>query len=734
MAFAQSSTDVAILLVDDDPRNLIALEAMLSDLDLTIVGAGSAREALRELLRRDFALILLDVQMPEIDGIEAATLIRSRERNKHIPIIFLTAYSQSDEHVARGYSVGAVDFLFKPPVAEVLRSKVSVFVELHRKTKELETHAELLRLAERRDHERRLAEFRASLEAATLRAEMEAERRANERLQLLADVATELLSNGDPRPLLTNMSRRFVRHLGFEVCMAYLCPEAGDRLALVGSAGLEGRASVRGEITLDRGRWSEEVFTRRRRIVSGTSDEPDPPQWLRELELASYAVFPLTVQERVFGLVACGRTGPEPLGLDDIATMQVVCDQTAMALERDRLIGRLREHADELADAHRRKDEFLAMLAHELRNPLAPMAYALELVRDQVASDSPLASFHEVMERQLGHLTRMVDDLLDVSRITSGKIELKRAPVKANVVIEQALQTSMPLIEKHGHTYRVDVLAEDVTVFADATRLTQVVANLLNNAARYTDPGGHIDVVAERDGSELVLKVSDNGRGIPRDMLPRVFDLFVQADRSRDRAQGGLGLGLTLVRRLVEMHGGTVTVTSPGPGQGSEFTVRLPIPPTAIRDKEIEADAVVPTSAMGSAPLRILVVEDNDDSRDMLQMLLEGQGHSVDVASDGLSGLERLLESSPDVALVDVGLPGIDGYDLARRVRERRATTGGAALRLVALTGYGQAEDRARALAAGFDEHLVKPVTAVDLQRVLSRGAHSHADASAARS
>jgi signal transduction histidine kinase/DNA-binding response OmpR family regulator len=730
MPMSQSSTDVAILLVDDDPRNLIALEAMLSDLDLVIVGASSAREALREVLRRDFALILLDVQMPEIDGIEAATLIRSRERNKHIPIIFLTAYSQTDEHVARGYSVGAVDFLFKPPVPEVLRSKVSVFVELHRKTKELENHAELLRLAERREHERRLAEFRASLEAATLRAEMEAERRANERLQLLADVATELLSTGDPRPLLGEMSRRFVRHLGFEVCMAYLRPEGAEGLVLVGSAGLEGRALVRRELALDGGRWMEEVFGRRRRVVSGSPDEPEQPPWLRELDLASYAVFPLTVQDRVFGLVACGRTGREPLGLDDIATMQVVCDQTAMALERDRLLARLREHAEELADAHRRKDEFLAMLAHELRNPLAPMAYALELVRGHIHSDSPLAGFHEVMERQLSHLARMVDDLLDVSRITSGKIELKRGPVSANAVIEQAIQTSMPLLQKHGHRYAVDALPEDVHLFADATRLTQIVANLLNNAARYTDPGGDIRVSAERDGDELVLRVRDNGRGIPHEMLPHVFELFVQADRSRDRSQGGLGLGLTLVRRLVELHGGTVSAASLAPARGSEFTVRLPVVAAPVHD-DAEDDARTGRPLRLAEPLRILVVEDNEDSRDMLQMLLEGQGHSVDVAGDGLAGLECLLGSVHDVALVDVGLPGIDGYDLARRVRERCPD---AALRLVALTGYGQAEDRARALAAGFDEHLVKPVTAIDLQRVLVRGAMSDANASAARS
>ncbi|HET6584651.1 MAG TPA: response regulator [Nannocystaceae bacterium] len=727
MASGQSTTEVAILLVDDDPRNLVALEAMLSDLELTLVGARSAREALRELLRRDFALILLDVQMPEIDGIETASLIRSRERNKHIPIIFLTAYSQTEEHVARGYSVGAVDFLFKPPVPEVLRSKVSVFVDLHRKTQELEAHAELLRMAERRDHERRLAEFRASLEAATLRAEMEAERRANERLQLLADVATELLSSGDPRPLLIEMSHRFVRHLGFELCVTYLCTDVAHQLALVGSAGVEGRAPVASRVTVEPGRWTEEVFDRRRRVVSSEPHDPPPPKWLRELQLATYAVFPLTVQEKVLGLIACGRTGHEPLGLDDIATMQVVCDQTAMALERDQLVHRLREHAEELADAHQRKDEFLAMLAHELRNPLAPMSYALELVRDRLVTVPGLGSFHEVMERQLGHLSRMVDDLLDVSRITSGKIELKRGPVSANAIVEQAIQTSMPLLEKHDHRWFVEPLAEDVELFADATRLTQVIANLVNNAARYTDRGGEIRVMAERDDDELVLRVRDNGRGIPQDMLPRVFDLFVQADQSRDRAQGGLGLGLTLVRRLVEMHGGTVTATSPGPGEGTEFVVRLPVLAIPVRELHEERPVVDPQNH----PLRILVVEDNDDSRDMLQMLLEGQGHSVDVAGDGLTGLERLLASVHDVALVDVGLPGIDGYDLARRLRERRP---GSSPRLVALTGYGQAEDRARALAAGFDEHLVKPVTVVDLQRVLMRGVHSDANASAARS
>jgi signal transduction histidine kinase/DNA-binding response OmpR family regulator len=710
-----SDTSVAILLVDDDERNLLALEAMLSDLDLLIITSSSADDALRQVLLHEFALILLDVRMPGMDGVELAAVIRSRERTRRVPIIFLTGYDHDHDLVARGYGVGAVDFLFKPPLPAALRSKVQALVDLHRKTKEVELQAEQLRAAERDAHERRLAEFRASIEAISLRNEMAASRRMNERLQLLAGVATELLFRTDPIEAVDTVAR-FIHHLGYEICIGYqLVPET-RRLRLLSVAGAR-TSWQHPTIELDDSAVMRTVFVDCvRYVVDASSDEPRPA-WLADLGLSACAAFPILTGGKALGMLLCGRRSPGPVASEDLAAIQVVCDQIALATERDQLMNALREHADALSDAHRRKDEFLAMLAHELRNPLAPMRYALDMLQAGEHRDETRA-LHDVLQRQLSHLSRMVDDLLDVSRITSGKIELELENVSIQHAMLQALETSRPQLDKHSHHVEVELPQTELVLRADTTRLTQVIANLLNNAARYTDPGGHISIRAHRDGARVVLEVRDDGRGIPGHMLPRVFDLFVQAERTRDRSQGGLGLGLTLVRRLVEMHGGTVSAASEGLDKGSTFTVTLPLAEQA-HDVEI-APAKRPSGTFPvvrrSGALTILVVEDNEDSRDLLQLLLEARGHHVDVAADGTSGLAQLLEQRHDVALLDIGLPGVDGYELVRRLREQRPDR---STRLIAITGYGQGEDRARALAAGFDEHLVKPVSVVDLERVL---------------
>ncbi len=541
-----------VLLVDDDPRNLVALEALLDGLDLEIVTARSGRQCLRELLQREFAVVLLDVQMPEMDGIETASLIRARPASRHVPIIFLTSHSHTDEIVSRAYEVGAVDFLFKPLQTAPLRSKVSVFVELYRRGQEIEA-------AEKLAHERHLAELRASIEAGVLRAQMEAERDTSDRMKSLAD--------------------------------------------------------------------------------------------------------------------------------------------------------RLQEQTDALADAHARKDEFLAMLGHELRNPLASLRYALEIARQPGSSLDVLAVF----ERQVRQLQRLVDDLLDVARISRGTIELRRAPTSLAIIVDQAVEQCQPVIADKGHTLECDV--DDVELVADAARLTQVVGNLLHNAARYTDAHGRLRVSARREGDVAVIRVEDDGRGIAKDELPRVFDAFVQVTRSSEAAQG-FGLGLSLVRRIVEMHGGSVAVHSEGEGRGSVFTARLPIVACPVERADAE-----PTPTEG---LDLVVVEDNDDARELMESYLRFRGHRVAVADNGVAGLERLCESPPTIAFVDIGLPGLDGYEVARRFRARhpdRATT------LVAVTGFGQPEDRVRALQAGFDEHLVKPVPAAVIERVLRAANPRHSAA-----
>jgi PAS domain S-box-containing protein len=390
-----------------------------------------------------------------------------------------------------------------------------------------------------------------------------------------------------------------------------------------------------------------------------------------------------------------------------------------------------------LREADRHKDEFLATLAHELRNPLAPVRNGLEVLQ-KVGVSGEAAAVCEMMDRQLRQLTRLVDDLLDVSRITRGKIKLQRERVALVEVLRRAIETSRPLLDERNHTLSVTLPPGDLYLDADPARLSQVVANLLNNAAKYTDEGGRIILSAGREGGQAVIRVRDSGVGIPGEMLPRVFDLFTQADRTLDRSQGGLGIGLTLVKSLVEMHGGEVTAHSEGPGRGSEFLVRLPTGELSGKTGPAAPQTAPAFAGVGATPRlqpgpsedgraepvtphkgrRILVVDDNADSALSLALLLRLGGHEVRTALDGESGLHVAREFRPQVVLLDIGLPRMDGYEVARRLRAEEK--GAPRLLVLAMTGYGQDEDRRRSREAGCDHHLVKPVDPDELRRLLA--------------
>ena len=564
-----------ILVIDDNPANLLAIEAALAGLGLNLVTAQSGADGLRQLLERDFALILLDIEMPGMNGFETARLIRGRLRTRHVPIIFVTAFSRDDREILEGYALGAVDFLFKPIVPEILRAKASVFVELRRRTDEVARQAELLREAERQDHKRRLAEERQRWESEALREQMEKEK---------ANAAT-------------------------------MAQKAG--------------------------------------------------------ELA----------------------------------------RTVSALER--VETELTQQKRQLEEADRRKNEFLALLGHELRNPLAPIVTGLELIRSRPVDDPILRKACGALDRQVAHLTRLVDDLLDVSRITTGKIDLRREPVALGVVVERAVAMTRPVYDQRAMTIAVDIRDRDLPVEVDVTRMVQVVSNLLINAAKYSDPGTRVELSGFRDSYDAVVRVSDEGRGIDPAVLPSIFDSFVQVAKDR----GGLGVGLTLARRLVEMHRGTIRAQSDGIGRGSMFEVRIPVlvegPEHIVPEDSLPATLV---AASPAAALRIVLIDDNADIRETMQQLLECLGHEVAVASDGPSGVELVLDRKPQVALVDIGLPGFDGYQVARQLR---AALPAGQLRLVAMTGFGQSSDRDQALAAGFDSHLIKPARTEQIQRAL---------------
>jgi PAS domain S-box-containing protein len=382
--------------------------------------------------------------------------------------------------------------------------------------------------------------------------------------------------------------------------------------------------------------------------------------------------------------------------------------------ERVELEEELKVRLAELAQADQRKNEFLAMLGHELRNPLAAVLDAIATAQlDQTHHERALA----IARRQTDQLAGLVDDLLDVGRITQGRIALKKEPLLVGSIVRQAVEEAHCLVEPGHHrlSLRVSSQAENLQIEADPGRLRQVIANLIHNAAKFTHPGGRIDMLVDQQNndSEVILRVRDSGIGISPELLPHIFDLFTQSERPLDRSHGGLGIGLTLVKRLVEMHGGRVEASSAGPGTGSEFEVHLPIEP--IRRSRVTATE---PKIRAQASLRVLVVEDNHDAAEALTMLLELFGHQPTVVPDGLKAVEAVREEPFDIALVDIGLPGIDGYEVARRIRMMPNTK---AITLVALTGYGQETDKLRALSAGFDEHLTKPVKIERLQALLSR-------------
>ncbi len=428
---------------------------------------------------------------------------------------------------------------------------------------------------------------------------------------------------------------------------------------------------------------------------------------MRELGLKSYLGVPLTVRGKTLGVITfINAESGHQYDDTDLAVAEDLASRAAIAIENAQLYRELR-------DADQRKDEFLATLAHELRNPLAPIRNGLQVLRLAGGSGEMVNEARSMMERQLSQMVRLVDDLLDVSRITRNKLELRKVRVSLAAVVTSAAETSRPLMEQAGHTFSLTLPPAPVYLDADLTRLAQVFSNLLNNAAKYTEPGGRISLTGEVSGGEVVVEVRDNGLGIPADALPRIFEMFSQVDRNMERAQGGLGIGLNLVRRLVELHGGTVEVRSDGPGRGSQFVVRLPV--VAEASVPDEPDGEGERSVMSA--LRILIVDDNRDGADSLSDLLGIMGNETRTAHDGLAAVETAEKFRPDLIVLDIGLPKLNGYEACRRIREK---PWGNDIVIVAATGWGQEEDRRRSQEAGFDHHLVKPVDAAEIIRLLA--------------
>jgi signal transduction histidine kinase len=433
---------------------------------------------------------------------------------------------------------------------------------------------------------------------------------------------------------------------------------------------------------------------------------------MEALGVRSLLVVALKVRGRTLGAIAASRYDENPFTDDDRALLEDLGDRAALAIENARLHEAERDARARAEKADHRKDEFIAMLGHELRNPLAPIWTALEIMRESPREDDCQVWAREAIARQVAQLSRLVDDLLDVSRINLGKIDLRMEAVDLGAVALQALEASRPLLAAREHEVSVDLPPQPVRVRGDVIRLTQIIANLLNNAAKYTDRGGNVRLRVGREGTDAIVIVSDSGIGIAPDMLGRVFDLFAQVREARERSNGGLGIGLTLVKRLVEMHGGSVRASSEGAGRGSEFVLSFPL---LAATAEANAETIVVKQA--GATRRVLIADDNVDAAEALRRLLELQRHQVEVVHDGEAAVEALSRSEPEIVLLDISLPGLDGLEVARRIR---AGGGGRRPLLVAVTGLGRDEDRRRSADAGFDHHLVKPIDLASLSALMA--------------
>jgi PAS domain S-box-containing protein len=449
--------------------------------------------------------------------------------------------------------------------------------------------------------------------------------------------------------------------------------------------------------------WFPEVTDE---ILARSAHGPEHLNMIRALGLRSYISVPMRAKSRILGALSfataeSGRCYDEL----DLNAAKELAHRAAVAIENAELMHALKE-------ADRRKDEFLAVLAHELRNPLAPVRNAIEILRATHSSTPQLQWTHDVIDRQVRQMTRLVDDLLDVSRITTGKIELRIERIELASAVRIALEASRPLVERGQHLLTVRIPPEAIWLDADLARIAQVLSNLLNNAAKYTRPGGHIWLTARQRDGDVEVRVCDNGMGIPPPMLRNVFEMFTQVGGTSDHAQGGLGIGLTLVKRLVELHGGSVEARSEGVNKGSEFVVKLPGSTRAAANDERANDAA---NEPHVEPRRILVVDDNRDAAESLSMLLHARGHEVQVAYDGLEAVGAAIAFNPDVVLLDIGLPKLHGYDAARRIRDAK----GSRVLLIAITGWGQDEDRRRSRNAGFDHHLTKPVDPEAISRLI---------------
>ena len=685
---------VNILAVDDHADKLLAVSAVLSELGQNVVTAISGRVALRALLTDEFAVILLDVNMPGMDGFETAALLRQRKNSEHTPIIFVTAYGD-ETHASRGYSIGAVDYILAPLDPEVLKTKVMVFVELFRKTAKIKQQAHALE--QKAIQLQRLTEASLTINSALSPAAMLQSVTENARDIIGAHQAVALIA-ADPNPArfdaAVSLSARYEGH--------------GERPVLRDRASLRSfLGEIEGTVRIPRGGLSTAAPWQN--LLA--SDRPARLGWLAA---------PLTLRDgRRIGLLHLLDKRDGDFTPEDESILTQLAQMTSVAIENT-----LNAEARE---ANRIKDEFLTTLSHELRTPLSAILGWTKTLRGTPEDSAKVERGLEVIERNVCAQTKLIDDLLDVSRIITGKVRLAVGPTALAPLIDAAIEAMRPAAEAKGIQIVFDgrLPEGEDGIVADGDRLQQIVWNLVSNAIKFTPRGGRVTVHASGDATKFEIRVSDSGQGISPEFLPRVFERFRQADSSTTRRHGGLGIGLAIARHLVELHGGTISAESEGTDRGAVFTVVLP--------RTAAGAAVAPEWAPPPGPqyptletplegsldgLRVLLVEDEPDGRDLVEEVLKAAGARVVSAESAEEGRALFATFEPDVLVSDIGMPGEDGYSLIRSIR---ALPERGAVPSLALTAYAREEDRLRSLRAGFDGHLAKPLDPVELVASIGR-------------
>jgi signal transduction histidine kinase/DNA-binding response OmpR family regulator len=742
----QAETEkINILMVDDNLTNLLALETILEGPDRNLVRASSGDEALRYLLNTEVAVILLDVYMPGIDGLETAALIRGREKSRDIPIIFLTADSMGNRHIAKGYSLGAVDYILKPVEPDILRSKVAVFVELFKKTEEIKRQAELL-------HEKNL-----ELEEANL-----------QRLGMLIELGQQLAAEHDPARVLEKFC-----HAARDIIGA---THAG--VGVLNGKGSQLRYFFRSDLSATNGAGQSAAPVADRGVLGTLLSERRPLRLsesdaaLQEIDLPpsgsvtrSFLGAPIFSSAHVHGwLYLTDKIGADEFNEADERLAVTLSTQVAVAYENARLYTEAQRHAAELKQevaerkqaeeerarmlvreqaaraeaesANRTKDEFLATLSHELRTPLTAILGWSHLLRTNKLDQDNTARAIETIERNARSQSQLIDDLLDVSRIITGKMHLDVRPLELVPIIEAAIDSTRPAAEAKGIKFEVSLDQKASNVSGDANRLQQVVWNLFSNAVKFTPEGGRVEVLLEPSGdTHAQITVRDTGQGINPQFLPFIFDRFRQADGSTTRKYGGLGLGLAIVRHLVELHGGTIRVHSDGADKGTTFTIVLPL--RANRRKHDSGAKLAAVFTGGNSNsiqcspvlegLRILVVDDEADTRELIATILTECGAKVTDCGSAAEALAELRDRGADLLVCDIGMPVEDGYSLIKKVRELDGE--GGQIPAVALTAYAGTQDRLRALSAGFQMHIAKPVEPEELITMIANAARHHNEA-----